>query len=278
MPTATPNAPTSSRSRTVRFAIVRCDGPGKPERTELFDVPVEPGANIISCLQWIAANPVTIEGVRTTPPTWDSGCLEEVCGSCTMNINGRVRQACSALIDAVSPSTTPPGPGGATITLEPMRKFPVVRDLCVDRARFFRNLERIKAWVPVDGTYSLGAGPTESPDHQATRYALSTCMTCGCCLEACPQFLREDKPEAWDTSFVGAAVISQAVLFNDHPTGATLKPQRLDVLSGPGGVNDCGNSQNCVKVCPKEIPLTESIGAAGRQVTVHAVKKFFSGR
>jgi len=43
-------------------------------------------------------------------------------------------------------------------------------------------------------------------------------------------------------------------------------------------VNDCGNAQNCVKVCPKEIPLTESIAAIGRDVTVHAVKKFFTGR
>jgi succinate dehydrogenase / fumarate reductase iron-sulfur subunit len=47
---------------------------------------------------------------------------------------------------------------------------------------------------------------------------------------------------------------------------------------GPGGVNDCGNAQNCVKVCPKEIPLGESIAAIGREATVEGVKKFFSGR
>ncbi|MCC6271414.1 MAG: succinate dehydrogenase iron-sulfur subunit, partial [Microbacteriaceae bacterium] len=57
-----------------------------------------------------------------------------------------------------------------------------------------------------------------------------------------------------------------------------LAGERLDELMRPGGISDCGNAQNCVKVCPKEIPLTESIGAMGRQVTIHAIKKFFTGK
>jgi succinate dehydrogenase / fumarate reductase iron-sulfur subunit len=103
-------------------------------------------------------------------------------------------------------------------------------------------------------------------------------VSCGCCLEACPQFNKEEKPAGWDHAFIGAHAISQARLFNTHGTGRELAPQRLEVLAGRGGVNDCGNAQNCVKVCPKEIPLTESIAAMGRAVTVHSVKKFFAGR
>jgi ferredoxin len=122
------------------------------------------------------------DGKRTTPVVWDSGCLEEVCGACTMLINGRVRQSCSCLIDEYAPND------GDVITLEPMSKFPVIRDLWVDRERLFHNLKRVKAWVPIDSTYSLGAGPRESPSDQQTRYKLSECMSCGCCLEACPQF------------------------------------------------------------------------------------------
>lgn len=263
---------TPASARTVRIHIRRCDGPGKPSHWEAFDVPVNPGMNIISCLQLIAANPVTVEGVKTTPPVWDSGCLEEVCGSCTMVINGRARQSCSALMDVLAPNP------GDVVTLEPMSKFPVVRDLWVDRSRLFNDLARIKAWVPIDGLYALGPGPRESPDAQETRYTLSTCMSCGCCLEACPQYTLADDAEGREGSFVGAAVISQARYFNDHETGAILASQRLDVLSGPGGVSDCGNAQNCVEVCPKEIPLTESIAAIGRSVTWHNVKKFFGGR
>jgi succinate dehydrogenase / fumarate reductase iron-sulfur subunit len=103
-------------------------------------------------------------------------------------------------------------------------------------------------------------------------------MSCGCCLEACPQFTHEGDAAAWDTSFVGAHAINQARLFNAHATGATLKSERLDVLMGQGGVSDCGNAQNCVKVCPKEIPLTESIAEIGRQVTVRSISRFFGGK
>jgi succinate dehydrogenase / fumarate reductase iron-sulfur subunit len=273
-----PNAPqsqglsqaSSGRQRTVRFRIQRRDRPDAAVRWEEFDVPVEPGANIISCLQWIAANPKTVDGKASTPVVYDSGCLEEVCGSCTMIVNGRVRQACSALIDLVAVD--------GVVTLEPMSKFPTIRDLSVDRERLFAGLRRVKAWVPIDGTYHLGAGPKESPDDQETRYALSTCMSCGCCLEACPQYNLEPDASKWATEFLGAAVISQARLFNMHGTGKELAPVRLDAMMGPGGVNDCGNAQNCVKVCPKEIPLTESIAAIGRATTVHAIKKFFTGR
>lgn len=262
----------SSQKRTITVRIKRCEGPGKPSRWEEFAVPVEPGANVISCLKWIAANPITRDGKPTTPPVWDSGCLEEVCGACTMVINGKARQSCSCLIDAYAPSD------GDTITLEPMSKFPVIRDLWVDRERLFHNLKRVKAWVPIDSTFSFGPGPQELPDRQETRYALSQCMSCGCCLEACPQFNLEADPAAWDTAFVGAHAISQARLFNEHETGRALKHDRLDALMGPGGVSDCGNAQNCVKVCPKHIPLTESIAAMGRAVTIHAIGRFFQSK
>jgi len=266
------NRQRAKAGRTVIFRIKRSDGPGKPARWERFKVEVEPNANVISCLLKIASNPVTAEGKHTTPVAWDAGCLEEVCGACTMVINGKVRQSCSCLIDEYAPDE------GDEITLEPMSKFPVVRDLWVDRARLFHNLKRVQAWVPIDGTYNLGAGPTESPEAQQTRYKLSECMSCGCCLEACPQFNLEPDENKWDSAFIGAHAISQARLFNEHETGKRKKGERLDALMGTGGINDCGNAQNCVKVCPKEIPLTESIGAMGRAVTVHAITKFFKGK
>jgi succinate dehydrogenase / fumarate reductase iron-sulfur subunit len=268
---ASPNTTSANPVRTITVTIKRQNGPSEQPRWESFQVQTQDTANLISVLQSIAARPVTTEGSATTPVVYDSGCLEEVCGSCAMVINGRVRPACSALVGQIVGEDN-------TITIEPMGKFPVVRDLSVDRERMFAALRRVKAWVPIDGTYDLGAGPQETPDRQETRYVMSTCMSCGCCLEACPQYQQEADPKAWDTSFVGAAAINQARLFNMHATGATEKEARLEVLTGEGGVNDCGNAQNCVKVCPKEIPLTESIAAIGRDVTVHAVKKFFTGR
>jgi succinate dehydrogenase / fumarate reductase, iron-sulfur subunit len=265
------NRKIAKQGRTIRVRVKRCEGPGKASRWETFNVTTERGMNIISVLQQIAANPKTVEGKQSTPVVWDSGCLEEVCGACTMVINGKVRQSCSCLVDDYAPNE------GDEISLEPMSKFPIIRDLWVDRERLFHNLKRVKAWVPIDGTYSLGAGPRETPEKQETRYHLSECMSCGCCLEACPQFNVEPDKSQWDTAFIGAHAISQARLFNEHETGKQLKAERLEVLMGPGGVNDCGNAQNCVKVCPKGIPLTESIAAIGRAVTIQSVVKFFRG-
>jgi len=100
-------------------------------------------------------------------------------------------------------------------------------------------------------------------------YPLSRCIACGCCLEACPQYTPANH-------FVGAAVISQVRRFNDHPIGAALRPDRLDVMMDEGGVTDCGKAGNCNEVCPKQIPLLESIAAVQRQATVHAIKSFFT--
>jgi succinate dehydrogenase / fumarate reductase iron-sulfur subunit len=141
-----------------------------------------------------------------------------------------------------------------------MTKFPLVRDLQVDRTRMFEGLKRVKAWVQLDGSHELGPGPRQSQENQEEAYPLSRCMTCGCCMEACPQ-VSESSP------FVGPAVISQVRLFNLHPSGKMHAKERLEALMGEGGVADCGKAQNCVEVCPKEIPLVDSIAVVSRQVT-----------
>ncbi|MCP3099564.1 succinate dehydrogenase iron-sulfur subunit [Myxococcus sp. K15C18031901] len=246
-------------TQTITFRIWRQDDPSQPGHYDEFKVPYRKGANVISCLMEIQRNPVTADGKKVPPVVWDAACLEEVCGSCAMNINGRVRMACSALIDKLE----------QPITLEPMTKFPVVRDLAVDRNRMFEALKRVKGWVPIDGTHNLGPGPRQSPVDQSTMYVLSTCITCGSCLEACPQV-------TMDNSFVGAAAISQARLFNMNPTGKMNAEERVRALMGPGGLSDCGKAQNCVKVCPKEIPLTTSIAMMNREVTKVVIKDLFS--
>ncbi|MFM7739273.1 MAG: succinate dehydrogenase iron-sulfur subunit, partial [Planctomycetota bacterium] len=229
------------KSFTVR--VQRQDAPGAAPYWQTFNVEYEPDMNVISVLQKIAAMSRTSTGKETTPVAWDCGCLEEVCGSCTMVINGRVRQSCSALVDRLLDDNP------REITLEPMTKFPVLRDLVVDRSRMFRNLQRVKAWVPVDGYADMGAGPRQSREQQETAYPLSECMTCGCCLEACPQYTKVEvqraegetdeqfaarQRAAYDQAFVGAHAISQAVLFNMNPTGAMQKDDRLEALTGPG--------------------------------------------
>jgi succinate dehydrogenase / fumarate reductase, iron-sulfur subunit len=274
----------AGKPTSFEVRIMRQDGPGEPSYWERHRVTYEPNLNVISVLQKIAALATTSEGKSTTPVAWACNCLEEVCGACTMLINGKTRQSCSALVDRLLDEN----PAG--FELRPMSKFPVMRDLVVDRGRMFRALERVKAWIPVDGYGDRGPGPRESQTSQEMRYPLSECMTCGCCLEACPQFgkvevhKRSDETDAefearknaaYDGEFLGAAAVSQAMLFNAHPTGAMNASERLEALKGPGGLQVCGNAQNCVAVCPKEIPLTREIARAGRKLTWYMFKKWF---
>ena len=75
---------------------------------------------------------------------------------------------------------------------------------------------------------------------------------------------------------MGPQIMAQVRLFNDNPTGKMQKAKRLRPLMEEGGISDCGNAQNCVKVCPKKVPLTDSIAAIGRDVTQQALKDLFS--
>lgn len=245
-------------AKTVIFEIERRNKTDDQSFWEKFELPYRMNMNVISALMEIRRNPITMEGKKTTPVAWDMNCLEEVCGACSMVINGKARQSCTALVDQLE----------QPIKLQPMKTFPVVRDLIVDRSTMFNTLKKLKAWIPIDGTYELGEGPRMPERKRQWAYELSKCMTCGVCLEACPNV--NDKSD-----FIGAAPISQVRLMNAHPTGAMNKDERLNLLMGPGGIQQCGMAQNCVESCPKGIPLTTSISAMNRDTTVQMFRNFF---
>jgi succinate dehydrogenase / fumarate reductase iron-sulfur subunit len=231
---------------------------------EEFEFKRHPQANVISSLMEIQKNPVNKKGEKTTPVVWEQGCLEEVCGSCSMLVNGKPRQSCTALIEPYITQT-----GSTTITLAPFTKFPLIRDLYVDRTKMFDALKKVRAWISIDSVNDIGSfGPPVSPEVQEALYVLSTCMTCGCCSEACPQV--NDKSD-----FMGPSAMSQIRLFNSNPTGALQKAERLRAALDEDGIAGCGNAQNCVKVCPKNIPLTESLATIGREASRQALKDFF---
>ncbi len=64
---------------------------------------------------------------------------------------------------------------------------------------------------------------------------------------------------------MGPAVMGQVYLMSQHPTGAMHEDERLEGVMGEGGIEDCGNAQNCVEVCPKDIPLTTAHRMGGAQ-------------
>lgn len=237
--------------------------PGK-QYWEEFECTLTPFSNVISALMEIQKNPVNRRGQPVEPVVWEQGCLEEVCGSCSMLVNQKPRQACTALIRNLIKETN-----SNVINLAPFTKFPLIRDLIVDRSIMFENLKKVNAWIESDGAFEKGMGPKISQEKQQVMYSLSTCMTCGCCSEACPQV--NDSSQ-----FIGPAAISQARLFNANPVGKMQRHKRLRPLMEEGGISDCGNAQNCVRVCPKNIPLTDSIAAVSRDVTLQGFRDLFS--
>lgn len=277
-------APESAQCFDVR--ILRQNHPKSASYWQRFRLKREQGLNVTGVLQRIATHPRTESDEPVAPIAYEANCLEEVCGSCTMLINGRVRQACSALVDRLLEESPD------QIELRPMSKFPVVRDLIVDRGRLFRALEKLESWIPVDGYHELGPGPRQSQESQQQAYPLSQCMSCGCCLEACPQYARVDvqshagetddqfrsrQDGIYDSAFIGAHAMSQVVLVNSNPTGQMTAKNRVEALIAPGGIQNCGKAGNCQAVCPKEIPLMTSWARAGRAATIHVLKKLFDG-
>lgn len=240
---------------TIEIKIFRQDDEASAPYWDDFSLPYQPNMNVIACLMEIQMHPQNKQGKTINPVAWESNCLEEVCGACSMLINGVPRQACSALVDKLE----------QPIRIAPLSKFKTVRDLVVDRTPMFQALGTVKAWVPIDGTYDLGPGPKISAVEAERAYAFSRCMTCGCCMEACPQY--NDA-----SAFIGPAPLGQANLFNNNPIAGLDKDDRLHAVMGVGGVADCGKAQNCSKVCPKGIPLTEAIAELGRETNKQMIK------
>ena len=113
-------------------------------------------------------------GNPAEPISWECGCMVRKCGACAMRINGVPRLACSVFLNTLK---------GTTVTLEPLSKFPLVKDLVVDRSILFENLKKIELWLKSDAYLA-------EYTHEA-RYQSARCLMCGCCLEVCPNFSAE---------------------------------------------------------------------------------------
>ncbi len=244
----------------IHLKIKRCNSPSEKTYFESFKILYKENLNIISVLTEIRKNPVNLYGEKVSPVVWDCNCLEDVCGACAMLINGRPMQACSFLIDTTTFDENNP------IILEPLSKFPVIRDLMVDRNRMFETLKNVKSWIiPQDCKEDK---TIISPNTHEWTYAISRCMTCGCCAEACPNVNRK-------SNFIGPQAVSQVLMLGAHPNGSNSADIRLEGLSQSGGIQECGKSKNCKASCPKNIDLTTNIAITNRNINRYKFRSLF---
>ena len=165
---------------------------------------------------------------------WECGCLEKKCGACAIRIGGIPRLACSVFLKDAAKR--------GKILLEPLSKFPLVKDLVVDRSAMFEMLRNMKVWTQEKAQSSYG----QDYDLQ---YKAGQCLQCGCCLEVCPNFLAGG-------SFGGAAAMLDAYKAieqneQDDHRAEMVAAYRTHFFSG------CGQSLSCRDICPMKLPLDE---------------------
>lgn len=163
------------------------------------------------------------------PVVWEHSCLQKRCGACAMVINGIPRLACDTPLASLP---------GDTVKLEPLKKFPVVEDLLVDRTAMMEKLKELSVW--------LKAEASEGSEEMA--FEASRCLQCGICLEVCPNFAVGER-------FGGMAAMAPLsrlmARIPESQRREVAKNYRRGVYSG------CGKSLACRDVCPAQLRIEE---------------------
>ncbi len=167
------------------------------------------------------------EGKLSAPIEWECSCLQKKCGACAMVINGRPQLACEALLSKCKKNT---------VMVEPLRKFPVISDLVVDRSILYENLKTLGLWLREEADLN---------DHsQEMAYESSECIQCGCCLEICPNFYVGGKFFGMSTVPVTMRLLTE---MNEAQYREIAKLYVRHTFAG------CGKSLACRDVCPRKI-------------------------
>ena len=179
-----------------------------------------------------------INGEAAPRISWECSCLQAMCGSCAMVINGRPSLACETFLRDLK---------GDTIVLEPLRKFPVIADLLVDRSGIEENLKKAGTFI----REYKASGPKEY-EHQ---YAAAKCLKCGLCLEVCPNYVKGD-------TFFGAAFANDCYLIASRSGGGT---EEIRKAYGEHFAAGCSKALSCMDVCPMTIPTIASMAKLNRK-------------
>jgi succinate dehydrogenase / fumarate reductase iron-sulfur subunit/fumarate reductase iron-sulfur subunit len=184
-------------------------------------------------------------------------CRLGMCGSCGMVVNGKSRLACRTKLDGL----------GSEITVQPMRNFPIIKDLAVDMEPFFKQWQKIKPYfVPKDAEakeFAIippGSGRREIIDKNKS----TDCITCGLCFSGCSLVALND-------GYVGPAALNRAYsLIADERDAAA--GERLKIVSGEQGAPRCHSLYECSEACPKGISPTWSIQKLKAKAVAYAMK------
>lgn len=189
-------------------------------------------------------------------------CRMGICGSCGMMVNGEPKLTCATFV-----SDYAPGP----VRIEPLRYFPIIRDLAVDTNDFMKKLKSVKPWIISKTEKSVSAGEhLQSPEELDQYKQFSMCINCMLCYAACPVY-------GLDPTFTGPAAIALAQRYNMDSRDEGAR-ERLDVLSDHEGIWGCTYVGECTKVCPKNVDPAGAIQQYKLTATLDWFKSFVMPR
>lgn len=171
---------------------------------------------------------------KTDRIAWECGCLEKKCGACAMLVNGYPTLACSVFLKKAVKHEK--------ILLEPFHKFPLIKDLIVDRSIIFDTIKHMKIWMNEKNSSDY------SWDYEL-QYKAGQCLQCGCCLEICPNFLAGKK-------FAGASAMVEAYRAIEQNNSDSHRNDMKKEYQKKFFAY-CGQSFSCKSVCPQNLPLDE---------------------
>lgn len=223
----------------MKVSVLRQLFPGSAPYWETFEYDGPDDNSVAGVLDYLNYHDdiVDVEGKRTTRIGWECSCLQGICGACAMVINGKPVLACETFVRDIR---------GNEIEIRPLRKFPVIHDLVVDRTSIHENLKQANVGI---GEYR----PAADGDH-AHQYAAAKCLKCGLCLEVCPNYVNGH-------TFFGAAFANDCYLV---ATRNRDKADQIRAIYAEHFGKDCSKSLSCMEVCPMKIPTLASMAKLNR--------------
>jgi succinate dehydrogenase / fumarate reductase iron-sulfur subunit len=209
-------------------------------RWQLFSVSVTPDTTILDALE-------TIKAQQDGTLTYRRSCRHAICGSCAMNVNGHNMLVCNQpLMRHLDRQKR--------VTIGPLPYLPVIKDLVVDRTRFWEQYLRVKPWLlppPENGSKTPEKEYRVTPEEVAALNNAETCIMCGACFSACTI-------AGLNKNYIGPHALLKAFLrILDPRDGAPA--ERLADIAGDEGIFRCHTIFNCIDACPKGLDPTQAI-------------------
>jgi succinate dehydrogenase / fumarate reductase iron-sulfur subunit len=233
-------------ANTRRFIVYRYDpNDGQNPRTDTYSV------NVGACGPMVLDGLIKIKNEIDTSLSFRRSCREGICGSCSMNIDGRNTLACLKRIDEIK----------GDIKVYPLPHMPVVKDLVTDLTEFYAQYASIKPWIKTQTPAPPDRERLQSIEDREKLKGLEECILCACCSTSCPSYW-------WNSDrYLGPAALLQAYRWiadtRDESTG-----ERLDELEDPFKLYRCHTIMNCTDACPKHLNPGKAIAEIKRLIAM----------